>query len=755
MQNIHTFLIRVEGLVQGVGFRPFIYRLAQSMSLKGTVENANEGVFIYLNAQPETLETFLQRLQTEAPPASRITQISVQEVAHRVFKNFEIIKSSDHSNEITEVSPDIAVCDDCLMDMHSQPHRTAYPFVNCTNCGPRFTIIMDLPYDRCNTTMDVFQMCDICRSEYENIEDRRFHAQPVACNTCGPHYTLHVREFLTENFAEILDKLKIIIEEGGVVAIKGLGGYFLCCDALNEQAVRKIREIKKRDQKPFAVMFRDIDTLQKYAFISANEEKLLLSWQRPIVILKYKKPLAYSVSLQLPTVGAMLPYMPFHYLLFEHLKTEALVMTSGNISEEPIIIDDSRAINTFGQTCDAVLTYNREIYNRVDDSVMYVSGNMPIFIRRSRGFVPSPIMLNVRTEGILATGAELNNTFCIGKGFRAIISQHIGDLHNLPTMEFFEQTLERFYRLFRFQPNIVACDAHPDYFSSKFARQLHIPRLEIQHHHAHIASCMAEYGLDGKVIGVAFDGTGYGTDHTIWGSEFFVCDYTSFERILHFQYIPLPGGDRVTDEPWRTALALLFQIYGEKSLSFDLPFMNTVDENRKQIVFQMLRQNLNCPLSCGAGRYFDAVSALLNVCTVSKYHAQAPALLESLTIDNEKSAYEFDIVQNEVHFTKTIDQIINDIRKGVDIREIATRFHNTIVDVVVAGVYRIREQTSLDKVVLSGGVFQNRYLLSRLLQELSHQGFQVFIPTGVPPNDAGISLGQLAIAAHLHLQVEK
>lgn len=748
MKKKFTYFIHVKGLVQGIGFRPFIYRIAKSLLLTGSVENTNDGVYIFLNTSNKKLNKFLEKLKKETPPAAQIHQINIKQIPYTPFDNFVIVKSTNRSTNITEVSPDIAVCKDCLHDMKTQPHRLIYPFINCTNCGPRYSIIKDLPYDRDQTTMSVFEMCAQCRSEYENIEDRRFHAQPIACNNCGPNYILFFNNTHFEDLILILKKVSCIISNGGVLAIKGLGGYFLCCDAQNETAVRRLREIKQRDYKPFAVMFRNLDVLKKFAHVNETEEAFISSWQRPITILKIRKPLAYSISLELSTVGAMLPYMPFHYLLFEHTNVDTLVMTSGNISETPIIIDNTKSIEAFVSKCDGVLTYNREIQNRIDDSVTFIENNNIIFIRRARGFAPASVFLNCWVEGIFASGSELNNTFCIGKENKGIVSQHIGDLKNAETMDFYIETFECFKRLFRFDPKYVACDAHPDYLSTKFAQKLGLPVLYVQHHHAHITSCMAEHNLSGKVIGVAFDGTGYGTDHTIWGSEFMVCDYHSFERIYNLEYLPLPGGDKVTLEPWRTSIAILYKIFGNDLTNLRLQLLEKIEQKKLLMIIEMLNKNINCPMSCGAGRYFDAVAALLNICIESKFHAQAPMLLETVAKENEHNTYNFKIKNNQVIMTDVIEQIIDDIKLKIEPSVISAKFHNTMVSIITQIAETIREQTGLNNIILTGGVFQNRLLLKRSMDKLKDNNFQVFIQNKYPINDAGISLGQLVIASH-------
>ncbi len=745
-----TYLIHIEGLVQGVGFRPFIYRLAGRHGVKGSVENSNDGVWIRAQVKGGDIKPFLAAIEREAPPASRIWKISTQKTGGPEYTDFRIISSSDRSTDITQVSPDIAVCADCLMDMKKQPNRLDYPFVNCTNCGPRFSIIMDLPYDREKTTMRVFTMCSSCRREYEDVNDRRFHAQPVACSVCGPQYTLWEGKKKTEKLRKVLRSVARTLLNGGVVAIKGVGGYFLACDATCEGAVRRLRKAKLREGKPFAVMFRDIETVKDYARVTPDEEEELLSWRRPIVLLQHdgKRNLAWSVSMGFSTTGVMLPYMPFHYLLFELMPLPALVLTSGNLSDEPIITNDAEALRKLGPVTDAVLTYNREIHNRVDDSVMFVANNVPRMIRRSRGIAPAPVPLPFDAEGILATGAELVNCFCVGKDRQAIMSQHIGDLKNLETWEFYIEAIARFKKLFRVNPSLVACDLHPDYLSTRYAMETGLPVIQVQHHHAHIAAVMAEQGLEEKVIGVAFDGTGLGDDGHIWGGEFLVCDYSGYERITHLDYLPLPGGDKAVLQPWRMALAYLYKIYGEEMADLDLPVIEFARiENKLFPVMQMISQKINTPLTSAMGRLFDAVAALTGVCMNSGFHAEAPMRLESVAVTEEKGRYEWQ-AKDTIDVSPMIREIVKEITQGTYAGIIAAKFHHTITDIIIKTCEKIREETGINRVVLSGGAFQNRILLENSERMLKEKDFRVFHPVEFPVNDGGIALGQLAVAAN-------
>ena len=750
IHNSSTYQIQIKGLVQGVGFRPFIYRVASKNQVQGWVENRNDGVAIKITCTEETLNRFLSDVKQTAPPASEIESIEIIEVQRENFSEFSIIKSKSLSEKVTNVSPDIAVCSDCLQDMKEQENRIDYPFINCTNCGPRFTIIQDLPYDREKTTMKDFIMCSDCGREYIDILDRRFHAQPVACTTCGPQYTLHLPNLLINKPNEIVSNLANLIRSGKIVAVKGLGGFFLASDALNEEAVSNLRKLKNREGKPFAVMFSDIDSLKEYAFTNDAEESLLLSPKRPIVLLEQKKSLAPSVNVGFSTIGAMLPYMPLHYLLFEKLNIPAIVLTSGNISDEPIITDNFLALTNFQGLADAVLTYNRDIHNRTDDSVVTIVNQKERILRRSRGYVPTPINLNFNVEGIFATGAELVNCFCIGKDNQAIMSQHIGDLKNIETYDFFCETIERFQKLFRFSPSLVVSDLHPDYLSTRYATESNIKHIKVQHHHAHIASCMAEHGLDEKVIGISFDGTGLGDDNNIWGSEFLVCDLADYSRITHFEYMPMPGGDRVTNEPWRMAVSYLYKVYGKSFTELNLPFLKGISSQSVEILCDAIERKINCPLSSGSGRLFDAVAALINLCAISKFHAEAPMRLESIIRKGYNDSYDFSLSKT-ISFEPTIIQIVDDIHRGTSIDFISTKFHNTVINVLVEVASNIRETHNLNRVVLSGGTFQNRYLLENVERRLSSIDFEVFAHSRIPTNDAGIALGQMVVASQVQI----
>ncbi len=747
MQNHYKALsVDVKGLVQGVGFRPFVYRLAHSLELKGWVRNTNEGVVIKIEGLQDKLDQFVEKLQSNSPKASSIYKLESETVSVESFADFTIKESLTSSDDITQVCPDISVCDDCLRDMQQQPHRLNYPFINCTHCGPRFTIVRELPYDRKKTTMAPFEMCHICRSEYEDIDDRRFHAQPVACNRCGPQYTLHESDRLTGNIDDILTKTSEIIQRGGVIAIKGIGGYNLMCDAANQAAVRKMREIKRRSGKPFAVMVKNEDAAIRYADISPKEKELLSSWRRPVVLMNQHKPLAEDINPGFSSIGLMLPHMPFHYQMFEKFQTDAVVFTSGNISDEPIVIENQKALETFMHLTDAVITYNREIHNRADDSVVFAANQTQRTIRRAKGYVPEPVRLSFSADGILAVGAELNHCFALGKGDEVIISQHIGDLKDVETYSFFEESVYRFQKLFRVDPGHIICDLHPDYLSTQFAEQSNLPVTRVQHHHAHIAACMAEHHLDEPVIGICWDGTGLGTDNRIWGGEFLHATLEDFQRFSHFDYVPLPGGDQAVKEPWRTAASYLYKYFGDDLLDIDIPFIEKLkNKNQLDLILQALDRELNTPLSSAAGRLFDAVAAITEVCEYNTFHAEAPMKLEAL-IDKEITdvyTYEF---SKSVSFAPMIKEIIVDIQNQVPVSAISAKFHNTLVSVIFEGAKRMNKALGTEKVILTGGVFQNKFLLEESEKRLADT-FEVYSPHAIPANDAGIALGQIAISA--------
>ncbi len=757
--------IRVRGIVQGVGFRPFVYNLARNLGLTGHVLNSSAGVTIEVEGDETQIERFLETLRRAAPPLASMKEVLVQELAPQGESEFSICESCSEDGEFVLISPDVAACDACWQDFSDPRNRRhGYPFTNCTNCGPRYTIIQDIPYDRPATTMSPFRMCERCQAEYESPSDRRFHAQPNACPACGPALAL-VKSggdgtpelFDAGASATIIQNVRQVLHDGQIVAVKGLGGFLLACDAENDEAVSRLRQRKRRSDKPFAVMAADVSSVETFCVLSEQDRAALLSPRRPIVILPRcpGSTLATGIAPGNNTLGVMLPYTPLHYLLFgdspgQKPEFRALVMTSGNLSEEPIVISNEEAVERLGPVADWFLLHNRGIHMRVDDSVVRTFEGRERVLRRSRGYVPQPVDLGIPLQEILACGAELKNTLCLTKGQYAILSQHMGDLENHETLRFFEETLENLKKLFRVAPRAVACDLHPGYVSSRFAQTLPLePKIAVQHHHAHIASCMAENHLRSKVIGVAFDGTGYGTDGKIWGGEFLVADFAGFERRAHFRYVTLPGGDAAVRHPWRVALSYLRQTFGSGPLPDHLPFLRSVPEKQVALVDQMMVRGINTVETSSCGRLFDAVASLIGLRQEINFEAQAAIELEMIASSDGDEAYPFEIEDggcSQVDVRPMIEEIVWDLSQAKTASSIAARFHNTMAAVIVEGCLRIQRSDGLKRVCLSGGTFQNLYLLQRAVVGLRKSGFEVFLHALVPPNDGGISLGQAVIA---------
>jgi len=733
----------VTGLVQGVGFRPFVYRLAEELGLKGYVLNSELGVVIEAEGEKEELHTFLIRLQSEKPPIAKIFSLEYKFLEPVGYKDFEIRKSEKGGEVKVCVLPDLATCKECLKELFDKKDRRyRYPFINCTNCGPRFTIIEELPYDRPNTSMKEFKMCEKCLSEYEDPTDRRFHAQPNACPKCGP-YVFFVDESkkVVCKDEEAIRKVIEYLEAGKIVALKGLGGFHLICDATREETVRELRRKKRREEKPFAVMFKDLNTIKEYAEVSPLEERALTSVESPIVILN-KKPgtdLAESVSPENNTVGVFLPYTPLHHVVLNDFK-RPIVATSANVTDEPIVKDNDEALSIVGEIADGALLHNRRIVRRCDDSVVRVIAGRQVPIRRSRGFVPVPVVLPFSLKRpVLALGAHMKNTVAVAKGNKVYLSQHVGDVDNPKAEEFLREVVGDMLKLFEVEPEVVVCDRHPLYYSTRYGREKFGDRLvQVYHHHAHVISCMAEneVPLEGRVIGVAFDGTGYGRDGTIWGGEFLIAGYTDFERRYHLKTFRLPGGDRAVKEPYRVAVSLLL------SSGIDPRKVLPVDGKKLSLLEQMVKKGVNSPLTSSMGRLFDGVSAILGIREKVTYQAQAAILLEQRALHfSTEEAYHFDVTGGEVDWRPVVEQIVKD-RSTLSVEEIARKFHNTVASMVVRVVDRLREETGLDTVALSGGVFQNKLLTEILYEDLRSKGFKVLLHQIVPPNDGGISLGQ-------------
>ncbi|HEX2938117.1 MAG TPA: carbamoyltransferase HypF [Ruminiclostridium sp.] len=756
---IHLVIV-INGIVQGVGFRPFVYNLAVSCKIRGWVNNFPGGVHIEAEGAEENLKSFVRRLKEEAPPISSIDAFDIKTAVPAGYDDFKIRESSTESADEAYISPDISVCDDCLNEMNDPKNRRyRYPFINCTNCGPRFTITAGIPYDRVNTTMSAFRMCKECAKEYQDPSDRRFHAQPIACDRCGPVLALLDSNGNPMPRCSAIETAIDLLSDGKIIAIKGLGGYHLACDAQNDKAVQLLRKRKNRDGKPFALMAKSLDVISKYCYINKKEAEIIQGVRKPIVLLERKHGTELAVDYISPDnnkIGIMLPYTPLHYLLFTG-KLELLVMTSGNISGEPIYYQDEEAKRGLKGIADYFLTNNRDIYIRTDDSVTSVFRDREFIIRRSRGYVPLPVDISSivkacnQIPSVLACGGELKNTFCLTKGKKAFISHHIGDLENFETLKSFETGIDHFKKIFSVIPKAVACDKHPDYLSTKYAESLEdIAIIPVQHHHAHIASCMAENNVSGDVIGVAFDGTGYGDDGKIWGGEFFVGDYSGFERQAHFEYVPLPGGELSIKEPWRMAVSCLFQIYGDHSTTLKLPFLNHVSEYKKEILLQQIKKRINAPLTSSLGRLFDAVSSIIGLCNVIEYEGQAAIRLEKNACIEKSCLYPYDITQREncyeIRVRQLISAIVDDVLKGREVSLISGSFHLTIAGITLNICRLLREKYGINDVVLSGGVFQNLLLLSLTMDNLERSGFRVYTHRKVPTNDGGISLGQAVIA---------
>ncbi len=768
--------IFVKGIVQGVGFRPFVYNLAESLGLKGYVINSSKGVTIEIEGNE--IASFINKLKSEAPPLSQILSIETIDLPYHGYKDFRIEESRDEGS-FTLISPDVSICNDCFNEMlDSNDRRYLYPFINCTNCGPRYTITKCVPYDRPNTTMSVFKMCRECTKEYHDPRNRRFHAQPNACPMCGPRVELFYKgkKFKDKKQNPIKQAIEIL-KKGEILAVKGLGGFHIACDAINKYAVERLRKEKRKNNKPFALMAPDIEIIKKYCYVSKDEEEVLKSNKRPIVLLKKRKNnLPEAIAPNNPSIGFMLPYTPLHYLLFyypveegnkEKLKPnfDALVMTSGNISEEPIVIENKEAIDKLSGIVDAFLIHDRDIFMRVDDSVIRViseapakklkesNDNKPIiyFIRRSRGFVPDPVQLHGEGPDVLGCGADMKNIFTLTKGSFAIPSQHIGDMENYETLQFFEESLNNLKSVYRVKSVGLAYDLHPMYLSTQWAlRQRNIKKIPIQHHYAHVASVMAEKGIKDRVIGVSFDSTGYGTDGSLWGGEFLIADIKGFERVGHIKYIPLPGGEKAVKEPWRIAVSYVNACFKNRTLSAlqSIGFIDKYGLDNVNSILSIINSKQFSPLSSGAGRLFDAVSALIGICDKNTFEGEAAISLEAAACENIKAIYPVNLTYNncyEIDFSPAILNIVNDLIKKIDKGIISAKFHNTIIKVIVDIVLKLSKKYSINDVALCGGVFQNMYLLYKTIEGLSTEGLRIHIHDKVPTNDAGISLGQAYI----------
>jgi hydrogenase maturation protein HypF len=744
--------LRVSGVVQGVGFRPHVYNLARRLGLAGFVLNDGAGVVVEVEGPTEAVSEFAARLEAAPPPRARIDSVQEEEIAPAGEGSFNI-KESVPGEAQTLVSPDLATCGDCLDELlEPGDRRHGYPFTNCTNCGPRFTIIRGVPYDRPKTTMASFEMCPACQAEYDDPGNRRFHAQPNACAACGPRLALWGAEGNPLETDDPLGYVKQLLFEGRVVAVKGLGGYHLACDATSADAVETLRARKYREDKPFAVMARDVAVARRYCEIEGDELELLSSEKRPIILLRKLEPchLPDAIAPRNRYLGVMLPYAPLHHLLFDD-DLEILVMTSGNRADEPIAYRDDKVVEHLAGIADYYLTHDRPIGRRVDDSVTRLFRGREYAVRRSRGYVPLPLELGrAYNTSVLAVGAELKNTFCLTKGSQAFVSHHVGDLENVATLEAFEEGVAHFRDVFDVTPAAVARDLHPDYLSSRYAASTGLPEVVVQHHHGHVASVLADAGYyKGRVIGVAFDGAGLGDDGAVWGGEFLVADLTGYERAAHLRYVPLPGGDAAAREPWRMALAWLRELYGDDALRRPLPFLADIPESRREMVLEAAAKGVNAPPTSSMGRLFDAVAALAGLRNVVNYEGQAALELEQIATPEEEGAYEFSYDDGKplvIDAAPVIEAVVSDVRAGVAPGVIAARFHNAVAAMAADVASRLRDEYGLRSVALGGGCFQNMTLLRKLAPTLEGAGFEVLIHERVPTNDGGLSLGQAAAA---------
>lgn len=752
--------ISVSGIVQGVGFRPFIYRIAHREALTGFVLNNPQGVEIEVEGELRSLSAFLKAIVDEKPVQARVDTMTANFVDTRDDTGFVIEKSSASAERTTLISPDIATCEDCLRELRDPgDRRHRYPFTNCTNCGPRYTIIRSVPYDRKNTTMSVFPLCPECGREYTDPLDRRFHAEPNACPVCGPELVLKDSTGAPVDCDDPISAAIGHLTEGGIVAVKGLGGFHLAADATDDEAVRRLRERKRREEKPLAIMSASVETVRTYAEVSPVEEKVLTGPQRPIVLLKKKAlgVIAETVAPGNKYVGVMLPYTPVHHMLLGK-GLIALVMTSGNISEEPIAIDLGDAVRRLGGIADYYLDHNREILCRCDDSVVRVIDGDMLFSRRSRGFVPLPVDLDEGGEVILACGAHFKNAIAVTRKNQVFPSQHVGDLENLEAYEFFKSTVAHLKDIVQVEPAVVAHDLHPDYLSTQFALGLDGPsRIAVQHHHAHIASCLGEAGLEGPVIGFSLDGTGYGPDGTVWGGEMLIATRADFTRAGHIEKVRMPGGERAVGEPWRMALSHVVNALDKGEIAAGV--LEPGDEGlaallgrpaeEVHLVRQALDKGINCPVTSSCGRLFDAVSALCGVRRSITFEGQAAIELEMILDESEGGAYPATVSRGRpmiIEAAPVVAAIVRDLKRGTGPGRVSARFHNWLIHSLHNAAVRLRDEEGLQTVALSGGCFQNAYLMKNLKTILSESGFNVIVNRLVPANDGGISFGQVVVA---------
>ncbi|MBN3958556.1 carbamoyltransferase HypF [Nostoc sp. NMS8] len=770
--------IRVRGTIQGVGFRPTVYRLAKACGLRGDVCNDGQGVLIRVSGSEKAITEFVARLQTECPPLARINQLT-RIISESEFKFDNFVISTSVSNAIkTEITPDAATCLQCQQEIFDPFSRFfRYPFTNCTHCGPRLSIIRAIPYDRCNTSMSAFAVCSECGKEYHDVENRRFHAQPVACHVCGPTAWLERADgkLVTASMFSMLDDVDAVcslLQKGEIVAIKGLGGIHLACDATQETVVQKLRQRKKRYHKPFALMARDIEIIEQYCIVNAKEKELLTSSAAPIVLLQAsgKKELASSVALGQSSLGFMLPYTPLHHLILRRMN-RPIVLTSGNIADEPQCIDNDEVREKLGTIADYFLFHNREIINRVDDSVVRVLGDKDQTIRRARGYAPASISLPPGFQNIpqiLAMGSELKNTFCLLREGEAILSQHLGDLENTAAFNAYQETLNLYLNLFEHQPEVIAIDKHPEYLSSKLGKELantnQIKLYPVQHHHAHIAACMAENGIpldSPPILGIALDGLGYGDDGTLWGGEFLLADYRKFKRLATFKPVAMPGGEQAIYQPWRNTYAQLLaaNLWDDCEQKYtDLEIFKFLKNKPLKLLNQLIEKGINSPPASSVGRLFDAVAAAIGIYRDEcSYEGQAAIALEaivdvsSLNNDKETLIYPFNFsFSDRIYYIDPRPMwqaLLDDLQQQIPQPVMATKFHQGLANAIVEMVKHLSQENLISQVALTGGVFQNCILLEQVTKRLEKLGIKVLTHSLVPANDGGLSLGQAVITA--------
>ncbi len=743
----------IEGVIQGVGFRPFIYKVAKSLNLKGFVFNTSDVVKLEVQGEEENLNTFIKEVRENPPPVAKIAKIEYVEIPLKDEEDFRITNSIVKSPSRIYIPKDLCICKDCIDELFDPENRRyLYPFINCTNCGPRYSIIEHLPYDRENTTMSDFQMCSDCLEEYNDPQTRRYHAEPNACEECGPEVSLFdSSKNLIASSKEAIDLCKKLLEEGKIVAIKGIGGFHLATNAYNDESVFRLRQSKRRGNEPFAIMMPDIESIKEIACVNSCEEKELLSVERPIVLLEKSDNynLSEFVAPGLKKIGIMLPYTPLHYLIFRNLKINALIMTSGNVHDEPIVSSNDEAFEKLKDMADYFLTNNRRVRRKIDDSVVFFACNERLIQRRSRGFVPEPIEVPFKLKDGVAFGGELKNTIALSKNNLIYVSQHIGDLKNKDSFEYMRWVYYDLLDLLTIKPEFVACDLHPDYLSTIFSEGLNLPLIKIQHHKAHVASVAGSLNLNDKcLIGVSFDGVGFGEDGNSWGGEIFLCEGKDYKRVAHLEYFELPGGDIATREVWRIAYTLLKKCFGNK-----IPLNLPIEPDKVQIVDFMLKNKMNTPITSSIGRLFDGVSSLLDLIHTTTFEGEGAMMLESIASPLITISYEPVILEENGEYIIKLEplmvDIVSDIKRGIGKEEISAKFHNYICSIILKVSNILRKDYSVEDVILSGGVFQNVYILKRIKSILTEKGFNVHLPKDVPINDGGISFGQLYLASLL------